>query len=224
MKKSIFLLLTFTLSPIILNTACHPQKQNPKNQLFGQVKEVQTNYADSTLHIDAFDKDGDILYCKDISDDTAITYYNKEGLPEKIIILGNQDTIHSISEKISPNKFKFCLDKDSVYFSIYIYDENQKLIEKQIITNDNQVILQENFQYENNCLTQQKTINEEQEQNISQFTYDRQNRLSKECSANGKTILEYQYKETDNQGNWTKRSYILDGTEYTDTRTIIYWN
>lgn len=224
MKKSIFLFLSIAFGLTLLNTACRPKKQNPKNQLFGQVKEVQTNYADSTLHIDAYDKDGDILYCKDISDDTAITYYNKEGLPEKMIILGIQDTIHSISEKISPNKLKFCIDKDSIYFSIYVYDENQKLIEKQTITNNNKIILQENFQYEHDCLIRQRTVNEQQEQNVTQFIYDNQKRLSKECSADGKTILVYRYIETDSQGNWTKRSYTLDGTEYIDTRTIVYWN
>lgn len=223
MKKSIFRLHAIVIL-IILNGACRPQKQNPKNQLFGQVKEVQTNYADSTLRIDAYDKDGDILYAKDIADDTAITYYNKEGLPEKITILDNKDTIHSLSERIGSDSLKFCMDKDSLYFLIHVYDKNQKLIERQTVLKDSTIILQETFQYQKDFLISQKTINEQKEQNVSQFIYDSQKRLSKECSADGKTILSYQYLETDSVGNWTKRSYTLDGTEYIDTRTITYWN
>lgn len=224
MKKFIFQPLAIVFGLIMLNGACRPHKQNPQNQLFGQVKEVQTNYADSTLHIDAYDKDGDILYAKDVSDDTTITYYNKEGLPEKITILGNQDTIHSLSERIGPNGLKFCTDKDSVYFLIQIYDENQRLIERQTVQNDSIIILQETFEYRKNLVVNRKTVNEQKEQNVSQFIYDSQNRLSKECSADGTIILSYQYIETDEVGNWTKRSYTIDGTVYTDTRTITYWN
>lgn len=222
MKKSIVLFLTVTLSTALFNISCSREKPNIKNQLYGHVKDVQTQFADSTWHMDAYDKDGDVIFTKEISDDTTITYYNKEGLPEKLIIFG-ADTIHAISERLNTNQYRFCVDRDSTCFYIYKYNDQQQLIERQTIVNDS-LMLQEYFSYENGLLVREETVNEQKERTISTFIYDQHQRLAQECTADGKNILFFHYTDTDHEGNWLKRTYAIDGITYEDSRIITYWN